>query len=120
MREAQPVLEIVGDPELVPFEGKAACRVSFRVKHALGSLKTQVAAEGRIAVYDGSIFETEAPEASESPKILAWQVEGGLARRGSPVLEVTGSSDTIYRVTVSVPDNAAVGVFLDAKKAIAP
>jgi hypothetical protein len=117
-KTSRAVVEVVGDPELVVVNDQPACRVGFTVSHISGSAFTRVLASGRVAVLDGSVFETDPPPGAPVVKVLFWEDPQGKRIGTGDFLSIPGdrSGSAVFHVTVSIPNQSMVGVFLEAEQ----
>ena len=116
-RALRSAVDVVGGAELVVVGEQPACRVGFTVSHAPASKSIRVSALGRVAVLDGSVYETDPPAGAPLPRVLFWENPTGKRIGTGDSVEIPAGPDGagIFHVTVSIPGNSMVGVFLDAE-----
>lgn len=112
---AAPVVEVVGSPELFPYRKGRAVKVFFRVRPASGSAVTVVTAVPRIAILDGSSFETESPLGEAAPEVISWNLSSGESIAARAECSIPAAETGLHSVTVSLPGQTMVAVLLDGR-----
>lgn len=112
---AAPVVEVVGSPQLIPYRKGRAVKVFFRVRPASGSAATVVTAVPRIAILDGSSFETESPLGEALPEVINWNLSSGESIDGRQECSIPAAEMGLHSVTLSLPGQTMVAVLLDGR-----
>lgn len=104
-------IELVGEEELTLVRGTPVVLTGFRVKHALRAKSTRVEVEVGILLDNGE--EENAPPANKAlPEVLLWIDSTGKERSGSDAILIPATDDGIWKVAVSLPDDALLRVNL--------
>lgn len=111
-----PALRVafVGDPTTELVDGVPAMLAKFEVTGPERQ-SVQVTAIPRVVVADG--FETEPPEGSEVPRILAWLAPDGRSGSVGAVSCSVLPGSGVWTVAVSIPTDAMIEVRLTASAA---
>jgi hypothetical protein len=104
-------IELVGEEELTLVRGTPVVLTGFRVKHALHAKFTRVEVEVGILLDNGE--EENAPPANKAlPDVLLWIDSTGKERSGSDAILIPATDEGIWKVAVSLPDDALLRVNL--------
>lgn len=98
---------------LALMENTPVLMTAFRVEHAMGSQATTIDVQASVVLDNGS-EENEPPANQVQPEVLAWITPEGKERSGSETIRIPSSDNDIWRVAVSVPEDAMIRVNLTA------
>ena len=94
-------------------EDAPALITEFIVRHAEGSKATRVKVNAG-ALLDGGELEKEPPAGATIPDVLLWVDPADKTYSGSPEIVIPSSSTGIWRVAISIPEDAVLGISLMA------
>ena len=92
-------------------EDAPALITEFIVRHAEGSKATRVKVNAG-ALLDGDELEKEPPAGATIPDVLLWVDPADKTYSGSPEIVIPSSSTGIWRVAISIPEDAVLGISL--------
>ena len=114
-RRAKVIFLNKGTLELV--EDAPALLTEFSVKHAYGSKATRVKVEAG-ALLDGDVLERDPPVGASIPDVLLWVDPAGKKYSGSPEIVIPASSIGPWRVAISIPEDAVLGISFMASEVL--
>jgi len=95
---------------------RKAVAVSFLVSAVPGTRETPVRAVARVAVGDGDQQENDPPAGADLPEVLHWlKPNGDRLAAGTDLVQIPAFEEGVWKVVVSVPDDAMVMVNLRAE-----
>jgi hypothetical protein len=106
-------VRLTGEVEHVLSDGRRAARLSFLVSPAPNTHHTAVRAAPRVAVGDGDQIENDPPAGADLPKVIAWLTPNGkVLAQNEQVVRIPAYEVGVWKVDISVPDEALVSVDL--------
>ena len=111
-RVAKIYLEDEGHLELL--EDIPVLLTAFRVEHASGSLASNVEVQASVILDNGT--EEEPPASEMQPEVLLWITSDGKERSGSDVVRIPATDPDVWKVAVSIPEDAKIQVSFTASE----
>jgi hypothetical protein len=105
-----------GPGVLCEFNGQRVVRVAVKVEPGKGAAATRVVADARVMVMDGRSRETDPPEGSQVPALIAWERSDGKIM-GTATDVIVPRDVTDLTAVVTVPEDGLVQVRFSAESA---
>ncbi len=107
-------VKLISDGNFLLVNGKRSLQIDFIVKHASSSSGSNIKAVPR-ALIDGGQNEVEPPIGGSQPEILLWINPNGERYVGADEVFVSSSSDGVWHVIISIPDDIVLGIDFKAE-----
>lgn len=104
-------IRLLDNGKLRMLRGHAVLTTSFSVTHATESKGTLVKVLAGV-VLDGNQMEAEPPAGVKQPSVLGWRDPDGKGHKvkNEPEILIPSTSDGVWMVVVTIPDNTMVGI----------